>query len=189
MMTAVVFIDLSQFIEVSKMPVPFRHASVLKANVATSSPPRRDSGRATFIYSRVVISYRDIGTSPRRYAAVEGGFDGAPIRHVLGEDGLKSRAVRRFEEVGQFVEHYVIDGGRRLFGQFEVEDDIAALRSARPPLAFHGADADGWGRDAEPGTPIPIGTPTERPASGSDSGSGCVAWCRRRSRAVPATVL
>jgi len=90
---------------------------------------------------------------PRRDAAVEGGFDGAPIRQVLGEDGLESRAVRRFEEVGQFMEHHVIDGGRRLFGQFEVEDDVAALRSARPPLAFHGADADGWGRDAEPGTP------------------------------------
>jgi len=72
-----VFIDQTQFIAVSKMPVPFRHASVLKANVATSSPPRRDSGRATFIYSRVVISYRDIGTSPRRDAAVEGGFRSA----------------------------------------------------------------------------------------------------------------
>ena len=51
------------------------------------------------------------------------------------------------------MEHYVIDGSRRLFGQFEVEDDVAALRAARPPLASHGADADGWGRNAEPGTP------------------------------------
>ena len=72
---------------------------------------------------------------------------------MRAEDGLKARAVRRFEEVSQFVEHYVIDSGRRLFGQFEVEDDVAALRTACPPLAFHSADADGLGRDAESGTP------------------------------------
>ena len=28
------------------------------------------------------------------------------------------------------MEHHVIDGSRRLFGQFEVEDDVAALREA-----------------------------------------------------------
>jgi len=49
---------------------------------------------------------------PRRDTAVERGFDGAPIRQVRAEDGLESRAVRRFEEVGQFMEHHAIDGGQ-----------------------------------------------------------------------------
>ena len=95
-----------------------------------------------------------VAASPRRHPAVEGGFDGVPIRHVLREDGLKARAVRRLDQVGELVQHQVFDGARRLFGQFEVEDDVARARAACPPLAFHGADADAGGADAEPLLPL-----------------------------------
>ena len=53
------------------------------------------------------------GSPPRRHPAVEGGFDGAPIRHVLRKDSLKARDVRRLNKVSEFVQHQVFDGARR----------------------------------------------------------------------------
>ena len=103
---------------------------------------------------RVVTSFRDIDTSPRRHPAVEGGFDGAPIRHVLREDGLKAWAVRRLDQVGELVQHHVFDGARRFRGEAAVKNDVARARAACPPLAFHGADADAGGADAEPLLPL-----------------------------------
>ena len=94
------------------------------------------------------------GSPPRRHPAVEGGFDGAPIRHVLREDGLKTRAVRRLDQVGELVQHQVFDGVRRFRGEAAVKNDVARARAACPPLAFHGTDADAGGADAEPLLPF-----------------------------------
>ena len=77
-----------------------------------------------------------------------------PIRHVLGEDGLKARAVRRLDQVGELVQHHVFDGARRFRGEAAVKNDVARSRAACPPFAFHGADADAGGADAEPLLPL-----------------------------------
>ena len=95
-----------------------------------------------------------MSSPPRRHPAVEGGFDGAPIRHLLREDGLKARAVRRFDQVGELVQHHVFDGARRFRGEAAVKNDVARARAACPPLAFHGTDADASGADAEPLLPL-----------------------------------
>ena len=98
---------------------------------------------------------RDAASSPpRRHPSVEGGFDLAPIGHVLGEDGLKSRAVRRFEEVSELVQDQIFNGTWRLLGEFEVENDVAGARAACPPLAFHGADANFGRLNAEALLPL-----------------------------------
>ena len=98
---------------------------------------------------------RDAASSPpRRQAAVERGFDIAPIGHVLGEDGLKARSVRRFEEVSELVQDHIFDGTWRLLGEFEVEHDVAGARAACPPLAFHGANANFGGLNAEALLPL-----------------------------------
>ena len=48
---------------------------------------------------------RDAASSaPRRKAAIQRGFDIAPIGYVLGKDGLNARTLRRFEEVREIVE-------------------------------------------------------------------------------------
>ena len=68
---------------------------------------------------------------------------------MLGEDGLKSRVVRSFEKVGQFVEDHVFRADGRMLDQLEVEYDIGRAWAARTPLALHGADADVGAADAE----------------------------------------
>ena len=89
-----------------------------------------------------------------RFASVQGNFDVAPIWHVLRKDGLKARAVRWLDEVSELMHDDIIDGARRLFGQFEIEHDVAGARAACPPFAFHGADADAGGADAESLLPL-----------------------------------
>ena len=100
------------------------------------------------------LPHGEDGTSTRRHPAVEGGFDGAPIRHVFREDGLKARAVRRLDQVSELVQYQVFDGARRFRGEAAVKHDVARARAACPPLAFHGADADAGGADAEPLFPL-----------------------------------
>ena len=73
---------------------------------------------------------------------------------MLREDGLKARAVRRLDQVGELVQHHVFDGARRLRGEAAVEHDVARARAACPPFAFHGADSDAGGADAEPLLPF-----------------------------------
>ncbi len=72
---------------------------------------------------------------------------------MLGEDGLKACVVGCLDQVSEFVQHQIFDGAWRVLDELEVEHDVAGARAACPPLAFHGADADGLGRDAESGTP------------------------------------
>ena len=52
------------------------------------------------------------------------------------------------------MQHDVIHGAGRLLDELEVENDIAASRAARPPLSFHGADANLGGFHAEALLPL-----------------------------------
>ena len=82
-------------------------------------------------------------------SSIQHPFYFAPVGHVLGEDGLKSRVVRSFEKVGQFVEDHVVRADERMLDQLEVEYDIGRAWAARTPLALHSADADVGAADAE----------------------------------------
>ncbi|MDG2208467.1 MAG: hypothetical protein P8K81_00590 [Flavobacteriales bacterium] len=82
-------------------------------------------------------------------SSIQHPFYFAPVGHVLGEDGLESRVVRSFEEVGQFVEDHVVRADGRMLDQLEVEYDIGRAWAACTPLSFHGADADVGAADAE----------------------------------------
>ena len=98
---------------------------------------------------------RDAASSPpRRHPTVEPSFDFAPIRHVLGEDGLKACVVGRLDQVSEFVQHQIFDGAWRVLDELEVEHDVAGARAACPPLAFHGADANLGGFHAEALLPL-----------------------------------
>ena len=72
---------------------------------------------------------------------------------MLGEDGLEACVVGCLDQVSEFVQYQIFDGAWRVLDELEVEHDVAGARAACPPLAFHSADADGLGRDAESGTP------------------------------------
>ena len=52
------------------------------------------------------------------------------------------------------MQHHIFDGARRLRGEAAVEHNVARARAACPPFAFHGADADAGGADAEPLLPL-----------------------------------
>ena len=98
---------------------------------------------------------RDAASSPPRcHPTVEGGFDISPIRHVLGEDGLKACVVGCLDQVSEFVQHQIFDGAWRVLDELEVEHDVAGARAACPPLAFHGADANFGGLNAEALLPL-----------------------------------
>ena len=107
--------------------------------------------------SRPTVTKRSSGdteSAPRRKAAIQRGFDIAPIGHVLGEDGLKACVVRRLDQVSEFVQHQIFDGAWRVLDELEVEHDVAGARAACPPLAFHGADANLGGFHAEALLPL-----------------------------------
>jgi len=77
-----------------------------------------------------------------------------PVRQQRIHERLEPGVVGAFVQVNQLMHQDVLQAGRRLLGQFQIQPDAPGRDVAAPPAGFHAPDARFGDSDTDAGLPF-----------------------------------